>query len=204
MLGRLSSVEIQASLGEPKPEPYPGLRCVLGALGKNGNRDRPRHPPLRVRGGARASRATGVRAPLAGKRQPLPRALPSYGVPLERQARRRRDSHRPHARTPLAKDSSPSCLVLDARCHPPSDTHGASLVPPLDCAPSRGLSPSGVALPRSERGPELSRLLPRDRGRALAGGSLDQAPRVRTLLPPRWASPAKVGAPWIPKGSGRS
>jgi hypothetical protein len=27
-------------LGEPKPEPYPGLRCILVALGKNGNRDR--------------------------------------------------------------------------------------------------------------------------------------------------------------------
>jgi hypothetical protein len=27
-------------LGEPKPEPYPGLRCVLLVLGKDGNRDR--------------------------------------------------------------------------------------------------------------------------------------------------------------------
>jgi hypothetical protein len=27
-------------LGEPKPEPYPGLRGILVALGKNGNRDR--------------------------------------------------------------------------------------------------------------------------------------------------------------------
>lgn len=27
-------------LGEPKPEPYPGLRCVLVALGSEGTRDR--------------------------------------------------------------------------------------------------------------------------------------------------------------------
>ena len=27
-------------IGEPKPEPYPGLRCVLVVLGKEGSRDR--------------------------------------------------------------------------------------------------------------------------------------------------------------------
>jgi hypothetical protein len=27
-------------IGEPKPEPYPGLRCILVALDKSGNRDR--------------------------------------------------------------------------------------------------------------------------------------------------------------------
>jgi alpha-1,6-mannosyltransferase len=65
----------------------------------------------------------------------------------------------------------------------------------------RGLPPSGLALPRSERGSELSRPVSRESGRALDGGSFRQAPGVRTVLRSPWAT---LGPPWIPKGFDRS